>query len=369
MGLSAWAGKKVETLSKGMAQKVQFIATVVARPQLVLLDEPFSGLDPVNTDVLRQAILDLRRDGATIIFSTHDMAVAEKMCDFIFMIHQGRKVLDGTLESIQDTYGSDTIRVALDDCQGRLDDLPGVVAVTDFGRCQELRHRQRRRAPADPGLADAARPGTPFRDHAADPARHLRPHRPPGRRPRGGGCPCVRSWSSPAASSWPPSEPRRSSSACCSCLSSWAAAWSCSCLLKDVAEPQGPHLRRHRPHTRPTVRAQHPESRRRLQRDRLRSRNGQTGSCRGSLVEVEEPADAPEGVDQHARAAVGAASARANCRVSWRLAGTWSPTAPPTAELAAKGDDCACCVTRATASPSRSSASWPRRPSTASCCS
>ena len=139
MSLSAWAGKKVETLSKGMAQKVQFIATVVARPQLVLLDEPFSGLDPVNMDVLRQAILDLRRDGATIIFSTHDMAMAEKMCDFIFMIHQGRKVLDGTLESIQNTYGTDTIRVAVDDFQGRLDDLPGVVAVTDFGRCQDLR--------------------------------------------------------------------------------------------------------------------------------------------------------------------------------------------------------------------------------------
>src|SRR5205807_9237411 len=101
MDLAAWADKKVEALSKGMAQKVQFIATVVAQPELVLLDEPFSGLDPVNTEVLREAILGLRNDGATIIFSTHDMAVAEKMCDFIFMIYKGRKVLDGTLESIQ----------------------------------------------------------------------------------------------------------------------------------------------------------------------------------------------------------------------------------------------------------------------------
>src|SRR5207244_4181793 len=113
MGLSDWAGKKVETLSKGMAQKVQFIATVIARPELVLLDEPFSGLDPVNAEVLREAILGLRRDGTTVIFSTHDMAVAEKMCDFIFMIYQGRKVLDGTLESIQAAYGSDTLRVRL----------------------------------------------------------------------------------------------------------------------------------------------------------------------------------------------------------------------------------------------------------------
>jgi ABC-2 type transport system ATP-binding protein len=139
MGLSAWAGKKVETLSKGMAQKVQFIAAVVARPELVLLDEPFSGLDPVNTDALRDAILALRQGGTTVIFSTHDMAVAEKMCDFIFMIYQGRKVLDGTLAAIQDSYGSDTVRVCLDGAAGDLTELPGVLKVTDFGRFQELR--------------------------------------------------------------------------------------------------------------------------------------------------------------------------------------------------------------------------------------
>src|SRR5579885_2472237 len=131
MDLSAWADKKVEALSKGMAQKVQFIATVIARPELILLDEPFSGLDPVNTDVLRDAILELRRGGATIVFSTHDMSVAEKLCDFIFMIYKGRKVLDGTLESIQDAYGSDTLCVQLDDA-ATLDDLPGVVKVTDL---------------------------------------------------------------------------------------------------------------------------------------------------------------------------------------------------------------------------------------------
>src|SRR5438309_2453043 len=139
MGLADWGNKKVEALSKGMAQKVQFIATVVAKPELVLLDEPFSGLDPVNMEVLREAILGLRRDGATIIFSTHDMAVAEKMCDFIFMIYQGRKVLDGTLNSIQDTYGSDTIRVHLEGPSAFLTQLAGVVKVTDFGRNQELR--------------------------------------------------------------------------------------------------------------------------------------------------------------------------------------------------------------------------------------
>jgi ABC-2 type transport system ATP-binding protein len=138
MDLSDWADKKVQTLSKGMSQKVQFIATVIARPELILLDEPFSGLDPVNTDVLRDAILELRRSGATIVFSTHDMSVAEKLCDFIFMIYKGRKVLDGTLESIQDAYGSDTVRVHLDGA-ATWDDLPGVVKVTDLGRYQELR--------------------------------------------------------------------------------------------------------------------------------------------------------------------------------------------------------------------------------------
>jgi ABC-2 type transport system ATP-binding protein len=138
MNLGQWGSRKVEALSKGMAQKVQFIATVIARPELVLLDEPFSGLDPVNADVFRHAILALRQDGATVIFSTHDMAVAEQMCDFIFMIYKGRKVLDGTLASIQDTYGSDTVRVRLEN-SAALGDLPGVEQVKDFGQLQELR--------------------------------------------------------------------------------------------------------------------------------------------------------------------------------------------------------------------------------------
>src|SRR5262245_22747694 len=138
MNLTAWADKKVETLSKGMSQKVQFISTVIARPDLVLLDEPFSGLDPVNADVFRESILELKRSGATVIFSTHDMAVAEKMCDFIFMIYKGKKVLDGTLDNIQNTYGDDTLRVRLDGAPA-LEGLPGVTKVADFGRFQELR--------------------------------------------------------------------------------------------------------------------------------------------------------------------------------------------------------------------------------------
>lgn len=137
MRLADAADKKVEALSKGMAQKVQFIAAVISKPELVLLDEPFSGLDPVNENLFRDVILDLRRRGTTIIFSTHNMAVAEQLCDSIFMIYRGRKVLDGTLDSIQDAYGFDTLRVRVDG--GSLDGLPGVERVTDFGRHQELR--------------------------------------------------------------------------------------------------------------------------------------------------------------------------------------------------------------------------------------
>jgi ABC-2 type transport system ATP-binding protein len=138
-GLTSWAGHRVEALSKGMAQKVQFLAAIVARPRLVLLDEPFSGLDPVNAELLREAVLDLKRNGTTVIFSTHDMAVAEKLCDFIFMIYHGHKVLDGTLESIQSTYGEDTLRVRMENNGAALDGLPGVADRNDFGRYQELR--------------------------------------------------------------------------------------------------------------------------------------------------------------------------------------------------------------------------------------
>jgi ABC-2 type transport system ATP-binding protein len=138
MGLAAWADKKVEALSKGMAQKVQFIATVVARPELVLLDEPFSGLDPVNAEALREAVRALRRDGTTVIFSTHDMATAEQMCDFVFMIYRGKKVLDGTLDSILEAHGSDTLRVRVDGAGPDFASVPGVARAVEAGRWQEL---------------------------------------------------------------------------------------------------------------------------------------------------------------------------------------------------------------------------------------
>jgi ABC-2 type transport system ATP-binding protein len=139
LGLGAWADRKVETLSKGMQQKVQFIAAVLTRPELVILDEPFSGLDPVNLEVVREVILELKRRGATVIFSSHDMAKAEELSDTICMIFQGRKVLDGTLGEIQAQYGADTIRVKVSGGPGALEGLPGVERVRDLGQLQEVR--------------------------------------------------------------------------------------------------------------------------------------------------------------------------------------------------------------------------------------
>jgi ABC-2 type transport system ATP-binding protein len=137
--LKDYKDKKVETLSKGMRQKLQFISTILHDPQLIILDEPFSGLDPVNADMMKDIILELQQKGATIIFSTHDMAMAERMCDYIFMIYQGKKVLDGTLDNIQDQYGNDTLRIQCDLGSEALKGIKGIDNVNDFGKLQEIR--------------------------------------------------------------------------------------------------------------------------------------------------------------------------------------------------------------------------------------
>ncbi len=131
LGAVEWANRRVDALSKGMAQKVQFIAAVVARPQLVILDEPFSGLDPVNMESLRDAVLSLRRQGTTVVFSTHDMDMAERICDTIFMIFRGQKVLDGTLESIQSQYAANRLRVRFAN-GGSIPSLQGWAGVDDL---------------------------------------------------------------------------------------------------------------------------------------------------------------------------------------------------------------------------------------------
>jgi ABC-2 type transport system ATP-binding protein len=141
MGLSASMDQKVDSLSKGMAQKIQFIASVLNRPDILILDEPFTGLDPVNAEVMKDAILDLKKAGTTVVFSTHDMGVAERLCDRIFMIFKGRKVLDGTLDEIQSIYGHDTIRLKCDDRGQALEELDGIEEKNDHGNIQEVKWR------------------------------------------------------------------------------------------------------------------------------------------------------------------------------------------------------------------------------------
>lgn len=111
MGLSEWRQSNVETLSKGMQQKVQFITTVLHRPDLLILDEPFSGLDPMNQEVLRDTVLAACAEGRTVLFSTHNMPQAEQLCEHICIIADGRKVLDGALREIRRASAGTTYRV------------------------------------------------------------------------------------------------------------------------------------------------------------------------------------------------------------------------------------------------------------------
>jgi len=103
-GIGEWWNKKVEELSKGMQQKVQFITTVLHEPKLLIFDEPFSGFDPVNADLLKREILELKKNGATIIFSTHNMASVEEICDSIALINKSEKILDGTVNQIRQQF-------------------------------------------------------------------------------------------------------------------------------------------------------------------------------------------------------------------------------------------------------------------------
>ncbi|MFZ5431557.1 MAG: ABC transporter ATP-binding protein [Bacteroidota bacterium] len=108
----AWWDKKVEELSKGMQQKVQFITTVIHKPDLLIFDEPFSGFDPINANLIKQEILELRDKGATIIFSTHNMSTVEDLCDHIALINKSRKILDGPIHEIKQTYKSNIFEVS-----------------------------------------------------------------------------------------------------------------------------------------------------------------------------------------------------------------------------------------------------------------
>src|SRR5690554_1886917 len=108
-----WWGKKIEELSKGMAQKIQFIVTVLHQPKLLIFDEPFSGFDPVNANLIKDEILQLREDGATVIFSTHRMESVEELCDHIALINHANKVLDGKITEVKRQYKTNTYEVGL----------------------------------------------------------------------------------------------------------------------------------------------------------------------------------------------------------------------------------------------------------------
>jgi ABC-2 type transport system ATP-binding protein len=137
LGLGDWVDKRCEALSKGMGQKVQLLCALVHDPDLVILDEPFSGLDPVNVEVMREVILRMKAEGKTVIFSTHVMEQAEQICDFIFLINKGKKVLDGTLAAVKQG-GTRGIRIDYDGDGACLRALPGVVRVNDAGKTAEL---------------------------------------------------------------------------------------------------------------------------------------------------------------------------------------------------------------------------------------
>ena len=138
-GLADWRKKKTNELSKGMQQKAQFIATVLHEPDVLFMDEPMSGLDPVAMDVMREAMLDLRRKGTTIVLSSHQMEAVEKLCDRVALINRGEKVLDGSVAEVKSRHGKNTVVLAYDGDGSFLASLPGVARVTDFGQYVEVR--------------------------------------------------------------------------------------------------------------------------------------------------------------------------------------------------------------------------------------
>ncbi len=139
--LAAWAEKKINDLSKGMQQKAQFIGAVVHRPALLILDEPFAGLDPVNAAIIKDIMLELREKGSTIILSTHRMEQVEMMCDAICLVNHGRSVLAGDLRAIKKSYGKNTLRMEYEGDDKFLERPELVEKVNRFGAVVEAKLR------------------------------------------------------------------------------------------------------------------------------------------------------------------------------------------------------------------------------------
>lgn len=133
-GIDSWWNKKVMELSKGMQQKIQFVVTVLHRPKLLIFDEPFSGFDPLNAQLLKDEILNLRKEGATVIFSTHNMASVEEICDEIALINKSKKVLDGKVDEIRRSFSGNIYHVLLSSMEERMEQLRAKMDVTECVR-------------------------------------------------------------------------------------------------------------------------------------------------------------------------------------------------------------------------------------------
>jgi ABC-2 type transport system ATP-binding protein len=138
MEISTWLDKKVEELSKGMQQKIQFIATILHDPDFIVMDEPFSGLDPVNTALLKDVLLELKQKGKTVLFSTHRMDTVERLCDSICLVNRGRVVLDGDLKQIKGRYGRNNVQVSYEGDGAFLKDPALVKTANDYGNYVEV---------------------------------------------------------------------------------------------------------------------------------------------------------------------------------------------------------------------------------------
>ena len=134
-----WAQRKIEELSKGMSQKIQFAAAVLGKPPILILDEPFSGMDPVNQNLFKDTILEINRQGTTIVFSTHQMETAERLCKEIALINKGKLVLSGSLAKVKEGFGKNSLLIEYEGDGGFLATLPGIARVDAYGSYSEVR--------------------------------------------------------------------------------------------------------------------------------------------------------------------------------------------------------------------------------------
>jgi ABC-2 type transport system ATP-binding protein len=138
LGLMEWKKKKIEELSKGMQQKLQFIATIIHKPKLLILDEPFLGLDPLNASMIKEIIMEQKKAGTTIIFSTHQMESAEKLCDEIMLINKGQNILSGNIHQLKEGFGKRNIHLKYDGDDKFLDENDKILKHDNFGNYVEV---------------------------------------------------------------------------------------------------------------------------------------------------------------------------------------------------------------------------------------